>query len=86
MPRIDIPGREPLQLTHALFDLNGTLALDGQLLPGILPLFQRVCAQYACLVLTGDTFGTGLSLAQVLGCPVRRIDTGLDKARVVREL
>jgi len=32
---IDIPGKGLLRLEHAVFDVNGTLALDGELLPGV---------------------------------------------------
>lgn len=86
MQVVDIPGRDPLRLEHVLFDLNGTLAKDGQLIKGVPPLFERVRDAYACLVLTGDTFGTAQSLAAALGCPVRPVRTGEDKALVVREL
>ncbi len=35
MYTIDIPGRGELQLAHAVFDFNGTLANTGDLLPDL---------------------------------------------------
>ena len=34
MIEIDIPVRGLLHLEHTVLDVNGTLALDGRLLPG----------------------------------------------------
>ena len=33
MLNIEIPGREPLALCHLVLDYNGTIAVDGKLLP-----------------------------------------------------
>lgn len=41
MQAIDIPGRGLLEPHHLVLDLNGTIALDGQLLPGVA---ERVAA------------------------------------------
>lgn len=35
MYTIDIPGQGELQLAHAVFDFNGTLANGGDLLPDL---------------------------------------------------
>ena len=83
---LDIPGRSRLTLSHAVFDLNGTLSLDGALLPSVLPLWPAVASDLACMVLTGDTFGTATSIGAVLGCPVQIVKDGLEKATLVRNL
>ena len=36
---IDIPGRDHYRLEHLVLDVNGTLALDGNLLDGVWTLF-----------------------------------------------
>lgn len=86
MISMTVPGRPPLELAHGIFDLNGTLALDGQLIQGVLPLFHQVAERLACMVLTGDTFGTAASLAETLRCPVRVVQTGADKKRIIAQL
>ena len=35
MLTIPIPGRSALQLQHIVLDYNGTIALDGELMPGV---------------------------------------------------
>jgi soluble P-type ATPase len=57
MIRIDIPGDSPLELEHLVLDFNGTLALDGQLLPGVLERLQALAGDLAIHIVTADTFG-----------------------------
>ena len=54
---IDIPGSTRLTLEHLVLDYNGTLALDGTLLPGVGPALRELSEQLAVHVLTADTFG-----------------------------
>lgn len=57
MIEIRIPDRGALQLEHLVLDFNGTLARDGVLLKGVRERLQRLAAQLAIYVVTGDTFG-----------------------------
>ena len=53
-----IPGFGELRVEHLVLDYNGTLAVDGRLLPGVR---RRLCALARKLelhVLTADTFGS----------------------------
>jgi len=84
--RVDMPGREPLAIRHAVFDLNGTLALDGELLPEIFPRFEAIRSRFHCLVLTQDTFGTAAQVSAALQCDVRTVTRAEEKAAVVRGL
>lgn len=68
MLEIEIPGRRPLQLEHLVLDLNGTLALDGELLPGVEERLSRLAEALSIHVLTADTFGTAAGL--FTGLPV----------------
>ncbi len=84
--QIDIPGRAALSLDHAVFDLNGTLSLDGVLLPGVRQRARTLSEKLSCLLLTADTFGTGESVARVLGFGFHRVDSGAEKVAVIRSL
>lgn len=84
--QIDIPGRATLKLDHAVFDLNGTLSLDGGLLPGVRQRARALSEQLSCLLLTADTFGTGESVARDLGFDFHRVADGPEKVSVVRAL
>jgi P-type E1-E2 ATPase len=65
---IDIPGFAKLELHHAVFDYNGTLALDGKLLPGLAEELRQLAHQLEIHVITADTFG--IARAQLESLPV----------------
>ncbi len=48
MIEIEIPGWGSLRLVHAVFDVNGTLARDGELLPGVAERFARLANWSNC--------------------------------------
>ena len=41
MVELEIPGRGTLQIEHLVCDVNGTLAVDGELLPGVVEAIER---------------------------------------------
>lgn len=55
---IDIPGWKNLKLEHLLLDFNGTLAKDGTLIEGVLPLLEELSKELTVHVLTADTHGS----------------------------
>lgn len=55
---IDIPGAAPLALAHLVLDHNGTLALDGALLPGVADALRELAGALDIHVVTADTFGS----------------------------
>ncbi|MGE4291039.1 MAG: HAD family hydrolase [Desulfovibrio sp.] len=69
MPDVDIPGFGRLRLEHLVLDFNGTLALDGALLPGVAEALCALAQRLTLHVVTADTHG---GCAQALaGLPVR---------------
>jgi soluble P-type ATPase len=64
---VDVPGHERLRLRYLVLDYNGTLALDGRLLPGVTGALRRLHRSLDIHVLTADTFGT--AAAQLRGVP-----------------
>lgn len=58
MIRLDIPGFKNLELEHLVLDYNGTLALDGELLPGVPEALRGLAGSLSVHVLTADTRGT----------------------------
>jgi len=66
---LDVPGFKRLNLAHLVLDYNGTLALDGALLPGVKRLISDLAEVVEVHVLTADTHGRcGEHLA---GLPVK---------------
>jgi len=65
---VAIPGFRKLDLAHLVADYNGTMALDGQLLPGVADVLIRLAPAIRIHVITADTFGS--ARAQLAGLPV----------------
>jgi P-type E1-E2 ATPase len=55
---IAIPGRKGLHIENLLFDLNGTLALDGHLLEGVEERLSQLKESFNVYIMTSDTHGT----------------------------
>jgi soluble P-type ATPase len=83
---IEIPGRHTLSLHHLVLDLNGTLALDGHVLPGVADRLAHLQDHLQVHVLTAGTHGGLAETAQLLGVQPLRIGTGEEKRDYVRTL
>jgi soluble P-type ATPase len=57
MISVEIPGYRSIQLAHLVMDYNGTLAVDGEIEPGVAPLLEKLAAHLKIHVVTADTFG-----------------------------
>lgn len=57
MISLNIPGFKKLEIEHLVLDYNGTLALDGNLLPGVGKLLKELAEDVQIHVLTADTLG-----------------------------
>lgn len=57
MITIAIPGFKTLSLEHLILDFNGTLAVDGRLMPGVFERINALAADLQIHILTADTFG-----------------------------
>ncbi len=56
MIEINIPGFRHLQLAHLVLDYNGTLAIDGHLIPQVGKKLTKLSHDLHIHVLTADTF------------------------------
>jgi P-type E1-E2 ATPase len=89
MIELNIPGRGILQLKHLVCDVNGTLALDGQLLEGMVWTLTALRDRLTLHLLTADTHGRQELIDQQLGLRAVRIQPGDEagqKAEYVRAL
>jgi soluble P-type ATPase len=91
MLEIAIPSRVALRLEYLVLDVNGTIALDGQLLPGIGERLDRLGELLTVWLVSADTQGSLASLAADLKAQVRRLQAGdgdeaAQKAALVAEL
>ncbi len=67
MLEIEIAGFRRLALQHLVLDVNGTLALDGHLLPGVAERLRKLSGSIAVHLLTADTFGRQAEIDAGLG-------------------
>lgn len=65
---IEVPGFKKLELKHLVLDYNGTLAVDGVLVPGVSQLLTELSAHISVHVLTADTFGKAGEALHGLPC------------------
>lgn len=85
MLELRIPGREPLVIEHLVLDYNGTLAVDGRLLPGVADRLLALSERLNIHVITADTFGMAGVETAALPVALQIIGSG-DQARAKLEL
>lgn len=69
MIAVDIPGYRQMQLDHLVMDYNGTLAVDGEVEPGVASALEALAPQLTIHVVTADTFG--LAADRLAGYPAK---------------
>ncbi len=73
---LDIPGFGPLDMAHLVLDFNGTIALDGALLPGVAERIRTLAGRMDVYVVTADTFGRVRKELAGLPCAVEVLTPG----------
>jgi P-type E1-E2 ATPase len=89
MIELEIPGRGNLQLKHLVLDVNGTLAVDGQLLDGVAKRLSTLRDRFEVHLVTADTHGRQSLIDHQLNLQAVRLQPGgeaAQKAAFVRSL
>ena len=82
MVSVDISGFGPLRIAHLALDFNGTLAVDGKLLPGVRRRLAQLAECTRLHVITADTFGNARSQLKALRCELVILgDRSQDRAK-----
>ena len=68
MIEVAIPGYRTMQVEHLVLDYNGTLAVDGEPMPGVTDALTGLAERLEVHVLTADTFGKVRSRLQGVPC------------------
>lgn len=85
----DIPARGVLTVKNAVFDFNGTLAVDGAVRARAAERLNQLAGRIRVFVVTADTFGTVRRALADVNCEVTVLTAspgGPEKERFVREL
>lgn len=78
MIQISIPDfNDNLSLEHLVLDYNGTLAVDGKVLPQIIELLNKLSEKLTVHIITADTFQKAKD--ELEGCPYELVILSSDK-------
>ena len=85
----DIPGFGRVRLEHLALDVNGTVAVEGELVEGVEERLRELAGKLTVHLLSGDTYGRTGEAAAALGLRATIVsgpdEAGAKRARV-REL
>ncbi|MFZ5571083.1 MAG: HAD family hydrolase [Thermodesulfobacteriota bacterium] len=76
MIQVTIPGHGDIQLHHLVLDYNGTLAVDGRLVPGVKQILMELSQVVEIHVVTADTFGQAAANLEGLPCRLTILPEG----------
>ncbi len=65
--KMDIPGYGILEIHHVVLDLNGTLAIDGEISRAVTAKIAELSKHFRVIVTSSDTYGNLQELAEHLG-------------------
>lgn len=86
MIHLEIPQRGLFELHHAVFDINGTLAVDGKPIPNVATALSSLAPSLSIHLLTAGTHGNLKELEETFGFPLQIISNGEEKAWYVQQL
>jgi len=78
---ITIPGRGSYNFKHLVLDLNGTIALDGEISEGVEGRLHQLSSLLSISIVTADTYGSARRLEESLDIKVCKIETGKEDAQ-----
>jgi soluble P-type ATPase len=89
MIRIEAPGRDTLEIENIVFDLNGTLTVDGRIHPKTKDKINLLAKRTKVYIMTADTRGDSQTVLQKVRAEIVLIegdDTGKAKEEFVKRL
>ncbi len=81
MIEITIPGRGSYNFKYLVLDLNGTIALDGEIIEGVEDRLHRLRSLLSISIITADTHGSARRLEKSLDIKICRIEAGKEDAQ-----
>lgn len=76
MIKIEIPGRGSFELEYLVMDVNGTIAVDGELIHGVADSLKRLRSHLTIRMITADTHGGQARIDSILGLKAERLKAG----------
>jgi len=69
-----------IEVQNLVLDMNGTIACDGKLIPGIQERIQHLKEFIHIYLVSADTFGTAQLIAEDLGIHVHKLDQTISES------
>mgnify|MGYP006284205323 FL=1 len=76
MIQLKIPGKNIIEISEIVFDVNGTLAVDGKIIPGVIPRIQELKEIAVLHLLTANTHGKQEEIDRLLDLQAVLIQSG----------
>jgi len=89
MIEVNIPGFKTLRLEYLVLDHNGTLAVDGILMPGMKERLEKLSQDLKIFVVTADTFGKAGTQLEGIPCELTILaekDQAVGKLEFIKQL
>lgn len=89
MIEYNIPGHKNIRAEFLVLDYNGTIAVDGVLLPGVPDMLSRIAVGLDIHVVTADTFGKAGVQLEDSACRLSILEPGgqdVQKCRYISAL
>jgi soluble P-type ATPase len=89
MIRVEAPGQDTMEIDNIVFDLNGTLTVDGRIHPKTKDKINLLAKRTRIYVMTADTRGDSQEVLRKLKAEIVRIegsDTGKAKMDFVKKI
>ena len=89
MLELNIPEFGNLRIKYLVSDYNGTLAVDGRLLPGVKEALDNTAQQVDIHIVTADTFGLAREALSGVNCTLAILPSGnhaFAKRRYIQQL
>ncbi|HFB83989.1 HAD family hydrolase [Thermosulfuriphilus ammonigenes] len=86
---LDLPCGVRFEIENLVLDMNGTLSLDGEFLPGVAERLRRLSDILNVFILTADTNQTATKIQEDLGVVIRVLGPGrgdVQKLHFIEEL
>lgn len=81
MMDITIPGTGELKIKQLVLDMNGTLALDGEIIDGVAEKLDRLSRLLYIFIVTSDTMGSAERVTKDLQIKLHKVKKGNENAQ-----
>lgn len=87
--KVNIPGKQEIEIENIVFDYNGTIAIDGKLIDGVKENINELSNDFNFFVITADTYGSVEQELQSVNCKIIKIEKSsqdISKEKFIKKL